>query len=66
MNTQALWAYGSGITVGLVWSAFYKPEQGFWMNFTIFVILTLFWPIFAALILYDWYKGYPMVWSKDE
>ncbi len=66
MNTQALWAYGSGITVGLVWREFYSKTGGFWVNLTMFVVLTMCWPLIALLILNDWRKGRPMVWSKDE
>ncbi len=66
MNLQALYAYGAGISVGLVWSAFYSKTSGFWMNFTVFVILTMCWPLIVFLILNDWRKGRPMVWSKDE
>ncbi len=60
MNLPALYAYGAGISVGLVWRAFYSRTGGFAVN------STMCWPLVALLILNDWRKGRPMVWYKDE
>jgi hypothetical protein len=56
MNLPALWAYGAGITTGLLWA--HGSETSVWkVRIGICFLMLCLWPFFFACILIDWIRG---------
>lgn len=58
MNLPALWAYGAGITTGLIWRDLWKhrPNDWFWNAWALILVLACLWPVIFLLILFEAYR----------